>query len=777
MFKLRPVERDVDLCEMQARQMVIAHEASHTLLRANIPCTGLPQGDTFSAEEFLSHIRSLAPKSPTLSALLLNSSPPLQSQYAVPEEHSPTELSVAAAAKSGLNFTMNAHIKTEPLGAPGIRLQPGAVDLSGVVQRAYAGTQDESFEAGTGSKVEHAVDMSSSLIRRLRNVARRRKLEGYHGTEQMRCRGYLTSVLSEMAKQLPPMAQTCMARKIHEYLERPMAPETFVAEIQDIVDQYGVCVPLSRRTAPGQPAGRAPPPTKPSGKRGAAGGVDSCKNKRQARAPSESSSFNSNPSPRSVPERDVEHTPRLGGRGYARGGAGADNSDLLSELSSRAIPDTPLSKFLTARARAHISAREGVTVKVLSHTLGETGSGANKFRYHKKAVFAFWHDDNDSLSDMMLLGMYVHEFDANCSAAAQRPPRGVPPGAGRMAGRVLLECVDSIPLMGGESAETRQKVLTAVILGYIDFVRQAGYRTLHLRVPPADEEATHIFNARSSSVRAEATYRMSNWFKRLLDACKTRGMLSHYESSGHMLALEDFPKDVLPAPLGARESKASAITTVHPRFFVAALCTPPGKPLPVDTTPLAPSGVLGNREDLVSVCAKESLAFSSVSCAKFSTMYLLSRVIRQHVAAAGAPPLPPAGAGGNAYGGGAYYGAMYSHQDGSAGGRASGGGSGHGGQGARGMMRPSHSPETSVEPLWTPPPHQTGHPMRGDSAQTVPGAPGSDGEHAELGMAADFSFVVADSELGGAGLEHDLCEMGIPRGGEEADLFADSFFT
>ena len=67
--------------------------------------------------------------------------------------------------------------------------------------------------------------------------------------------------------------------------------------------------------------------------------------------------------------------------------------------------------------------------------------------------------------------------------------------------------------------------------------------------------------------------------------------------------------------------------------------------------------------------------------------------------------------------------------------------------------------------------------MRGDSAQTVPGAPGSDGEHAELGMAADFSFVVADSELGGAGLEHDLCEMGIPRGGEEADLFADSFFT
>ena len=35
------------------------------------------------------------------------------------------------------------------------------------------------------------------------------------------------------------------------------------------------------------------------------------------------------------------------------------------------------------RARAHMSAsnRDGVTVKVLGHTMAETGSGANKFRY------------------------------------------------------------------------------------------------------------------------------------------------------------------------------------------------------------------------------------------------------------------------------------------------------------------------------------------------------------------------------------------------------------
>ena len=34
-------------------------------------------------------------------------------------------------------------------------------------------------------QVEHAVDMSSSLIRRLRSVARRRKLEGHQGSVQV----------------------------------------------------------------------------------------------------------------------------------------------------------------------------------------------------------------------------------------------------------------------------------------------------------------------------------------------------------------------------------------------------------------------------------------------------------------------------------------------------------------------------------------------------------------------------------------------------------------
>ncbi len=195
----------------------------------------------------------------------------------------------------------------------------------------------------------------------------------------------------------------------------------------------------------------------------------------------------------------------------------------------------------------------------------------------------------ESAGEVALFGMYVHEFG---------------PDAGADAGRVLVECIDSIPLMESETVRTphpppsplphfpssfrhhcgrlfcllssrtspsiaafslksgtarilphspfpipgpcsllarprppssrrrallrprgaprltaaaarqgeeRQQLLTALIHGYAEAARRAGFRRLHLRVPPAAEECGHIFNARNPSVRAEATARMGHW--------------------------------------------------------------------------------------------------------------------------------------------------------------------------------------------------------------------------------------------------------------------------
>ena len=59
--------------------------------------------------------------------------------------------------------------------------------------------------------------------------------------------------------------------------------------------------------------------------------------------------------------------------------------------------------------------------------------------------------------------------------------------------------------------EDRQRLLTAIVHGYAEAARAAGFRRLHMRVPPASDDCSHIFNARSPGVRTEAAARMSHW--------------------------------------------------------------------------------------------------------------------------------------------------------------------------------------------------------------------------------------------------------------------------
>jgi hypothetical protein len=84
--------------------------------------------------------------------------------------------------------------------------------------------------------------------------------------------------------------------------------------------------------------------------------------------------------------------------------------------------------------------------------------------------------------------MYVHEFGAQAA----------PPAAGR----VYIECLDSIPLHGDKPAD-RQQLLTTVVHSYLRFIRSQGYRHVHIRVPPPSAENSHIFAYRSLKIRLE----------------------------------------------------------------------------------------------------------------------------------------------------------------------------------------------------------------------------------------------------------------------------------
>jgi len=242
--------------------------------------------------------------------------------------------------------------------------------------------------------------------------------------------------------------------------------------------------------------------------------------------------------------------------------------------------------------------------------------------------------------------LYVKEFG-----------RDAPPA---YRGKVLLECMDGTPLFNGETADERQRCLSAIAQGYMDFVGKEGFAEVLIRVPPPTDKHAHLFSARSADVQLKASHHLSQWYLRIMQWGMRVGTLSDYQCSpdGGDIA---FPLSIL----SRRDNEAEASFkrmcakldtqepgTVHQlshiasadRFFVASLHPPKdaltaegdgdgigndgmgnmGCHLPLIVCPLA-----ANRHRLTKFCEQKRLFFHSIEHAQYSTMVLLREFVLQ----------------------------------------------------------------------------------------------------------------------------------------------------
>jgi hypothetical protein len=312
------------------------------------------------------------------------------------------------------------------------------------------------------------------------------------------------------------------------------------------------------------------------------------------------------------------------------------------------LPDTELGTYLTHQAQRVAALEREVRVNVVSATENFTGGGcAQRYPYRCKCILAFQKLDG---AEVIFFGMYVHEFGPQATAPA--------------AGRVYIECLDSIPLHGDLPAD-RQLLLTTVVHSYLRYIRSQGFRQVHIRVPPPSAENSHIFAYRSLKIRLEATLRMAQWYKRLLDGALQSGVVASFEGESHLSKLESFPPCILPAADIAEEHAFSAmrstavrlresgnqegvdasvlqrLVSFKERFFVAHLVPPEGpapRRLLADDTPLHMCPVVMRRRDLIAVCARDRLSFTSLESAKFATAFILRRLIAFARRSGAAPP-------------------------------------------------------------------------------------------------------------------------------------------
>ena len=316
------------------------------------------------------------------------------------------------------------------------------------------------------------------------------------------------------------------------------------------------------------------------------------------------------------------------------------------------LPGTALGNYLTQQAQMMAPPDREVRVRVVSQTENSTGGGcAQRYSYRCKSIMAFQKLDG---AQVIFFGMYVHEFGPHAPAPA--------------AGCVYIECLDSIPLHGDRPVD-RQQLLTTIVHSYLRFIKSQGFRSVHIRVPPPSAENSHIFAYRSLKIRIEATLRMAQWFKRLLDSAVQLGVVNSFEGESHLSKLESFPPCILPAADIAEEHAFSAmrstaaklcesgdqegvdasvlqrLVSFKERFFVAHLTSedsPSPHRLEPDESPLHPCPVVSRRRDLIAAFARERLSFTTPESAKFATRFILCRLAA--FAQSGAP-MPPAGCG------------------------------------------------------------------------------------------------------------------------------------
>jgi len=312
-----------------------------------------------------------------------------------------------------------------------------------------------------------------------------------------------------------------------------------------------------------------------------------------------------------------------------------------------------LGQYLTARSRAAVETPEDLIIKVISDKnvikqLPDTLNSnvlphalPSSCGYRSKCILGFRRFPSSG-SQVVFLGMYVHEFGRECP--------------GPNAGRVFLECLDSTPLYSEERSGERQHVLTNIMLAYFEFITAQGFDYAHIRVPPPTDDKGYIFAARSVNVRLRAGMHLAHWFKRLLQGAKSQGSIKDFSASPHH-AMDNFPASLLePAQLASDTAFRFATEQGvggygggggKDRFFVISLAQTevgrgagqPGAHLPHGLDPervqrwashaMLPSIIAGDRSELVKVLQQQSLHFHTLAHNNYSTMMLVHHLIEE----------------------------------------------------------------------------------------------------------------------------------------------------
>lgn len=139
----------------------------------------------------------------------------------------------------------------------------------------------------------------------------------------------------------------------------------------------------------------------------------------------------------------------------------------------------------------------------------ESGEMNAEFPYRSKALFAFQEIDG---ADVCFFGLFVQEYGSEC--------------AHPNAGRVYMTCLDSVNFF--EPRQYRTSVYHEILLGYMDFVKQLGYSTVHIWACPPPIGQNYIFYCRPPTQKRPNAEMLVKWYKTMFKKGKSERIIDDF---------------------------------------------------------------------------------------------------------------------------------------------------------------------------------------------------------------------------------------------------------
>jgi E1A/CREB-binding protein len=192
----------------------------------------------------------------------------------------------------------------------------------------------------------------------------------------------------------------------------------------------------------------------------------------------------------------------------------------INRYTSTRLQRTRLGDFLESRVNTYLNGHDHhqecqskpgkVTIRILSSVdkICETKAGMKQryegelvsetYPFRTKAIFAFEEIDG---VDVVFFGMHVQEYGSECPQPNTR--------------RVYISYLDSVFFF--RPKELRTAVYHELLIGYLDYAKQAGYQWAHIWACPPSEGDDYIFHCHPPDQKVPKPKRLQDWYKKMLD--------------------------------------------------------------------------------------------------------------------------------------------------------------------------------------------------------------------------------------------------------------------